>query len=560
MHPTELPVGVGREVNRRRCHQPRIQSPGRVADQVNGPVVRAGGVCHHLRQLGRSPSNRCRGVDFTDPHFERFAMGPEPLFQSGAYVAEVVVRRQTREAEHPRGEVHACRDHAVAIMAWADGDGAAQTGGPRKPIASTFAEWPVAPHRRNPATLRQVELSSDGAEVEAAINATLSRKGIAANVVINGTTAELHGRGTVVAVDLAEVVKQWPLLPPDIRARKINAAVRRLLSAADGRAAPQGHVAARARKRSVRPLLGVAIAIVLVVAAIHWLRQTNFFGPIEDAVRLPLTEPAGSGSAQPEAADARRARTARVCEAARARIHAGGRMAGLDFDGWEVVLWMARLSPDASWAAELQSSVTEGDRAQQARAAVGIGENSELRVVPDGKSRAVGAVEGSVAFRFAGDFVGAFLEPQGRTRFIDFVEAWAISARAEAAALYGSCAHLDAADIGAWYWGRDDKTAVASLLHGAGLCALPPVVKAAELPGSGATLPRLLELSASLDRDKLDEVLARQGGAMHRASRPGVAAADAAAFPQAGTRIRFPLGGPTRATQASRALLAAAQR
>ena len=405
-----------------------------------------------------------------------------------------------------------------------------------------------------------VGLTFETDEIEAAINAVLSRKGIAAKVIVNESTAELKGRGTNVAIDIGEVVKQWPLLPPDIRARKINAAVKRLLAASDGKPGRVSDGTAPPRRRERNVVIGI-VAIALVVAGIHWLRQQNFFGPVEDVVLRSAATATTTITATAESEADRRARAARVCNAARSRIRSGGNMVGLDFEGWEVVLWVAKREADAQWAATTRDAAAAASLGEQARAALEVGDNAALRVAAGrAQTAATSQVDHSVAIRLSGDYVGAFLQPTGRTRFIEFATRFAVDTGADLAALFGTCAHLEVADMGAWYWGRDEQAAVAALLFAAGQCAEPPLAKAGQLPGAGPALKRLLALAARVDAAKLTDVLREQGGTLQRATQQRGQPPDGSTAPAIGVSLRFPLGGPMRASAASRALYAAATR
>jgi serine/threonine-protein kinase len=160
-----------------------------------------------------------------------------------------------------------------------------------------------------------------------------------------------------------------------------------------------------------------------------------------------------------------------------------------------------------------------------------------------------------LALRFHGEFVSAFLQPEGRQRFIGWAARLASRSGAELAALFGKCVHLDAHDLGAWYWGRDDARAGAALLYAAGLFADPPAFEPSVFGSEGTVPARLTRTCASAPKAALEAAVADQGGRLERA-KPMPAPADAGER-LSGTTIRFPLGGPTRATGATRRLAAA---
>ena len=390
------------------------------------------------------------------------------------------------------------------------------------------------------------------AEVEEAINVALARSAVAVPVVIQGTTAELRGPESVVAVELGEWVKQWPLLPPDIRARKVNDAARRIRDAATGKRGSTGGGPKLPMAGRVRHGLSIAVVLLLVLAGIHWLRQSNFFGSVREA-----PEPADSGATAEQASSAQdeqaiEERAQRVCDVARRRLLGGGSMAGFDVAGWEVVLWLSRRQPEPDWSATLATRVDDGQLAREARDALGLDGHGTLRLAAADGSRAVRGAPGSVAMRFGGAFAAALFDPAVRRRLVTLVAHWAQREQADFAALYGTCAHLDTADVGVWYAGRDPVAAVASLLYAAGLCAASPPLDRRELPGAGDTLTRLEALARRLEPQRIDDVFSTTGGVVESAEHNPPGDSGLAGL---GSTIRFPVGGPIRASAASRLLL-----
>ncbi|MBW2524585.1 MAG: hypothetical protein JRI23_10435 [Deltaproteobacteria bacterium] len=389
------------------------------------------------------------------------------------------------------------------------------------------------------------------AEVEEAINAALQRSGMAGHVVIHGTTAELHGGDTVVAIELGDWGKQWPLLPPDIRARKVNDAARRLRAAASGKAGRRSGAADRQTTARLKQAAMVVVVLVLLGAGIHWLRQSNFFGQVDGSASRD--EPAGEGGAPATAATLDRSgESAReVCDVARKRILSSGSFTGFDVTGWEVAVWLARQPADAEWAEALAKRVDDGELTKEARSALGMRDEASLRRVEGDHARAVKLAPESVVLRLEGALVAAFFDPKSRSDLVELVAGWAVKEKAQHAALYGTCAHLDVADVGAWYGGKDRAAAVTSLSLVSGLLTAAPALDAAELAGEGDTLSRLVTWSHGLVDEKVDDAIRSVGGTVSE-SWSGAPADGGAAG--AGASIRFPLGGPLRAAKAVRKL------
>jgi hypothetical protein len=245
-------------------------------------------------------------------------------------------------------------------------------------------------------------------------------------------------------------------------------------------------------------------------------------------------------------------RAQKVCDVARRRLLGGGSMAGFDVAGWEVVLWLMRRQAKADWSATFAARVGEGELAREARDQLELDDRGTLRLAAADRSRALRLAPGSVVMRFGGDFAEALFDPAARRQLMRLVASWAERERADYAALYGTCAHLDTADVGVWYGGRDGAAAVASLLFAAGLCSASPSVDSRELPGAGDTLARLTEMAERFEPQRIADILSSTGGVVEQREQAPPGDAGLAGL---GSTIRFPVGGPTRASVASRRLL-----
>ncbi|AUX22193.1 hypothetical protein SOCEGT47_026940 [Sorangium cellulosum] len=370
--------------------------------------------------------------------------------------------------------------------------------------------------------------------------------GIPGSVRVQGRQIALQGRGAPVVIDLEQLGEQWPLLPQDLRTRKASDIARRLAQA-------QRTVSSLAPPASapLRPLRRLAIpigAVVLVVA-----------GALFGARALRMRDaPAALPPSPGEAVDEEAARHARTCEAARKRIYSGASMGPFELAGWVAELWLATPRPggaaQAVAGAAGQETVTAdaaGLGAFVAHGRLTEGADAELAAVTDGVVEIVpgfGDVEAkrspswrAIIARFSGGYARAYFDSTQRARFVALADRMADAAGAEIGALYARCAHLPYHDAGAWFRGPDPAAAAAALVYASGLFAELPAVNRAALAalGGAGQLDALRGAGASLDAAGLGTLVGAHGGGITRGGAGAVV-------------ITFPVGGPTRATSASR--------
>ncbi|MEM1030147.1 MAG: hypothetical protein AAGN82_07350 [Myxococcota bacterium] len=374
-------------------------------------------------------------------------------------------------------------------------------------------------------------------DIERAVGAALSRSGVGGRVVLRERMVELHAPGRdVVAIDLGDWVDQWNLLPEDIREARADRAALRLRNAARQ---AQGRSPLRDAPGGIRPALrkallpGVAFGLVALVVLVLYRHQ--FFGATDgdpgSAASTPEREPEEAMSSGAPPAETRAQRDARACDAGRRRLYAGAAL-DLDVAGWVVELWVA----DSGRA-------LGGEKALRDAAAVGPREVD----IPEG-SGAAALVEASpgwlgaraTVIRFTDAYVGRFFASEGRDAFIAFSRRAVRETGARYAALYARCAHREVRDVGAWYYGRDQPSALATLWLAAGAYAEQPAVARARLE-QGNALPRLVDAARAAPPPDLDAKMRGEGVRVIR-------------DPDGSVAFRFPLGGPTRAAGLSRTL------
>jgi hypothetical protein len=386
-------------------------------------------------------------------------------------------------------------------------------------------------------------------EIESAIAAHLGRLGIeGATVLLRGTHAEMHGAGAVVAIELGDWVAQWQLLPPDMRERRAEAAALRLVAAARGVSGGAAASGAVLGAGAVGRIAGVVAGVLVFVVVGVWLYRSGFFGVGAGGAAL------SSSAATSADADAHRRRVERACEAARQRLYAGASMA-MDLEGWVVELLLAGGSGAEHLAEDPAVKALERGAAAPE---IGVEGPSEVKIAPQPVD-ALGV--GGVLVRYSGGYVTVFFHAEGRPRFLSLATRLAQESGATAAALWARCAHLGSNDVGAWYWGRDDAWAAGALLYAAGLHAAPPVIQRARVAAGPGPLAVLVERARAIGPDALDEAIGKVGGRIERRRVETDPKADAKvdagaeAARDGATTLSFALGGPTRATQASRALV-----
>jgi len=367
-------------------------------------------------------------------------------------------------------------------------------------------------------------------EIEAAVGEQLGNFGVSGTVVFQGRQIELHGSGPPMSIDVEHVGEQWALLPPEMRARKASELARRLVQAHRA-AGALGPPEPRGIELPVRLIAIVTGAAVLVaVAAFFGFRLLRAEPPVEAAPVI-----------QTETDEQTAARQARVCEAARKRIYSGASMGALDTEGWVVELWLATRQPPGSEA--LVELVSEGRLSPKADVDLAALSGARAEVTPGFTAEEEGRFPGwrAITLRLSGRYVDAYLDPGTRSRFIALAERAADVTKAELGALYGRCAHLTHRELGAWYRGVDAPAAAASLVYAAGFFAEQPAVSRSTLDAltGPSPLDALRAAAGKLDAESLGRLLGAEGGSI----TPGAGGA---------ITVTFPVGGPIRATRASR--------
>lgn len=367
-------------------------------------------------------------------------------------------------------------------------------------------------------------------EIEAAIGAALSRRGVGGTVVLRESMCELHdvsGPRGVVAIDLGEWIDQWQLLPPELQQQRVAVATNRLISALRQSMPPAA--VAQPPTWLVPAILAAAVVAIPAGAALYWYAS----GHGDDDGDAPTT-------VAPLIAEPDRAR--QVCEASRGRVYAGADL-GMDVSGWVVEYWFASTSQDLSKSPVLTKRLERG-------ALVASAAPEQIAAAPGGVAEVVHerapylSLDAAI-LRLHDGYVAPFMTTDGRRAFVEFAGQLADELDADYAALFARCEHLQVRDIGVWYRGNSDGAALATMVYAAGAFADPIAFDPAKLHDKDV-LGELARRSDALDDDAWLALMKRAGVRLKRGDP------DAGAAP---TELRFRFGGPTRASSVSRELL-----
>lgn len=331
-------------------------------------------------------------------------------------------------------------------------------------------------------------------QIAEAVHAAMAGFGMSGRVVVRERTLELHGTGAPIVFDLDTLPVQWPLLPPEMRKRKVEELVRRMQT---GRNSLAPKVTQRRLPKPVIIAVPFSILLVLVGALLLW--KSHKAQPL-----LGLSpEPSASVSASPVS------RSELACEATRRKVFSGATVTALDAEGWIVEVWLGQ------------------ERGEQAAPPLPAGSRG---VVFDASTQVVEL--GAEASR------GLF-DPSKRGNIVAVADALATSSGARWAALLARCAHLPHRDVGAWFWGRDSEALAVAMLFGLGHHAEAHAVDHGKAPPT-ANAALFFSLASGLTADAIASVSVARGARMAQSEQ--------------GISLTFPASGHTQALSATRQL------
>lgn len=394
-------------------------------------------------------------------------------------------------------------------------------------------------------------------EIAEAISEALGRFGMAGEVRIGSDAAEagepcavLQSYGPEVREPIPGLVERWNALGDEARRRQAQDLARRLATRRrEVSAAPKS----RSRLTWVGPVIGLFIVSGAAYAAYRYLAAAA------DAASKSAP-PASSGRAATAlgaAEEQRRARAARVCDAARARVVRGATLGPTDVEGWVVELQLLAPSPAPLGRSPSLSHlvVTDSETGRTrwiwpgAPALVALGRTSGNIELVD-ESYATKHAEPLEGLRFSmhKSYVDAFFREEQRGPFLGVAHAAAEELGARYAALYARCDSGKTHHMGTWFQGPSVAGASAALIYFMGTYASVSHVsleKLGEADGPALDRPAVLqaleEAAARLTRNDVRTVIGEHGGMIAGRDPNPIS-------------LSFPFSDGNRASRASHAL------
>lgn len=371
-------------------------------------------------------------------------------------------------------------------------------------------------------------------EIEQAVGEGLSELGVSGSLVVSEKNIELRtDGGAPIVIDIELSIRQWPLLPAEMRTRKAGEIARRLAEAYR-KAGSLGR--ARPTRRGPPPRFWGAVAAGLGILVL--VGVVRMILPRLGTEKAPVTTPS-----EPDLA--KRERLARACDAMRDRLYKGASFGPFATEGWVVELWLAqRKGGSMRDHAALKAVIVNGKLTAAADDALADIKDGAVEIA-DGFTDEAGARSpawGGATMVFREGYARAFLEQETRERFVSLAGRLAEATGAEAGALYARCAHLATHDIGAWFHGSDAPGAVASMVYQMGLFAEDKLVDRGAVAAQrapGGDLDGLRKAAGGPDGNMLPSIAASHGATTN--TRYGVA-------------FVFPLSAPMRPIAATRAM------
>jgi serine/threonine-protein kinase len=379
----------------------------------------------------------------------------------------------------------------------------------------------------------------DQNEIIEAVVRELGKMGLQGTLAFAGPSLELRSTGGApVSIDVGLIVEQWPLLPPEMRARKVEEMAQRLVSAAQISRRAEGRPLAVDTGSTGRMITGIVGFLVLLGV----IGAARYLVPRLGEPDKPPPKPAG------ESDTARAQRLARACDAVRTQIYDRKPFGPLSLEGFAVELWLAR-PPGAAPGPIRESPAVTALRDGKKLAAAS---DDKLAAVIDGTLDLADGFDAGAAARvpgwdavtvvFSEGYARAFFQEDLRPRFVGLAERVAAASGATHAALYARCAHLKTHDVGAWFRGPDLPGATAALVYQMGLFAeqrmIDPAALAAKVPAGAGEIAALAKAAADVEA-AIPAIVGTAGGSV----TPGKPAS-----------LAFSLAAPVRAVTAARDL------
>jgi serine/threonine-protein kinase len=390
----------------------------------------------------------------------------------------------------------------------------------------------------------------------ALVEQALKRRGQRTGPRLEGNALVL-GRGAAEArADIAGTLAQWPELPDDLRAKRVEQ-IAELLSAPP--LAVPGRPRAPMRRRAgwaslFAPLFVVAVTAGVLVVAYRYLAPNG--ASLLNLARGERARPSVSGALAPADPDRERALLAgTACEQSLARVARGANIGPADVEGWVVELVLLRR---AGGAALMTSPALDPFLAKKPNA-----EHSSTRVVSWSGARSLLAAQrfdaevnvrplldlgsqrlSGVSLEFSGPYVVPYFSDDQRADYFMLADAMSEALQITDGALFAHCAGNGGHHIGTWFLGATPGAAVASLVYFMAFFSEAPLLRS-DLLGSGNAMAQGARAFDTITAAAAD--LDRSGAAALIGAELGMISGR----PKQPTRLTFPFRDANRATRAS---------
>jgi hypothetical protein len=352
---------------------------------------------------------------------------------------------------------------------------------------------------------------------------SLSRFGVAGDVIVDAGRATLHGSGPTVTVDVAPLLDDWRGLSEELRQRRVNDVARRLAGerrAVVGSSMPAPGV----RVSGLLAKLGIGLAVLVVGFGIRVsYRQWAAMHPDTDKPK-PLI-------ADYDAYERQRAeRAAHVCEATRSRVMRGATVGPSDVEGWVVELWALRSASKPSLAGDptlatfvsMPVSQTKG-RIVWPNAAPSLasaqGPATEVAVIESNLPETGEPFLRGVRLVMSGHYVVPYFNEPERLDYLRFARVLTDALGADYAGLYARCARSTSHQLGSWFRGPTSGGSLASLLFFMGVFAEHPDLRLSVLAQAGASnvdpafaLKNLISAATPVKKTRVMELVGADNG------------------------------------------------
>jgi hypothetical protein len=384
-------------------------------------------------------------------------------------------------------------------------------------------------------------------ELRQAVEAALSRYGVAGELRIDAERVTLTGSGPPLSVELGTILARWDSASFEERQRLSLGLARALVA--------RRRAAVSTAPRRHRPSIALfSTGLVALLGAGLFLRSPlrASLGALFGAPSVAAPAPRVSSHEQQDRERAERAE--RVCAATLSRVLRGGTVGPTDSEGWVVEVSLLSTAADVSpsWGrlegfVDLSAGKDRGRLTWSDSKLAQLGGLTTTARVQEQRLPESTPVFLAQTITLTGDYVMPYFRERERIELVRFAHALAKQQGARLAALYARCAGSDTHHLGSWFAGPAAGDASTALLYFMGVHSHPQHLQGRVLSAREGdeldpafTLSALLDATEGIDRREVASMIGGQDGMV----------AEAEGF----TSIRFPFVKSSSATQASLAV------